>query len=169
MLVAVAYYIGAEKEFDGGSPVYIVAFVMGASVVISEVISRVKRKKIGPAQPNNSNTVISNLIPFTKFNFIFTFSIVVSAIIRFLQKTQIGVPNLSIHVTVMLISLALTNYEAKDHFKRKLASWMTDDFEMDQPARNPRVTFHKTNSTTAAPQPFNQSRLELTTRELLTV
>ena len=169
ILVSVAYYIGTEKKYDGILPMGIVAFVMAACVLMSEVIARMKRKKISPAQPNNSNTVISNLIPFTKFNVIFTFSIIVSTVIRIFQKTKIGVPNLSIHVTVMLVCLAVTNSQAKDHFKRRLASWIGEHWELDQPARNPRVKLHRTISTTAAPQPFNHLRLETTTLELLTV
>ena len=144
MLVAVAYYIGTEKEYKGSLPLGVLISFLGACVVISEIVAWLKRKKISPAQPDNSNNIISNLIPFTKLNFTFTFSAIVSAIIKFLQRSQVGVPKLSIQAGVMLVCLALANSEAKAHFIKRVASWRGEDLELDRPTRNPREAFQKT-------------------------
>ena len=66
--------------------------------------------------------VISNLIPFTRLNLIFAFSIVTSVVIRIIQTTRIGVPYLSIQIVVMLICLLLSNSKAKFQFKTKCAA-----------------------------------------------
>ena len=73
--------------------------------------------------------VISNLIPFTKQNLTFAFSALITCIIRIFQNTQIGVPNLSIQLVVMLICLLLTNPEARTHFRRKSLALREVDLE----------------------------------------
>ena len=76
------------------------------------------------------NMVISNLIPFTRLNLIFAFGCFINAIIRVVQRTQIGFPNLSIQIVVMLICLLFSNSEAKKHCKRRSATlrWMDSPF-----------------------------------------
>ena len=134
VLVAVAYYIGSEKEYDGVFPFAILAYVTTACMVSSEIIAKIKtrKRKIRPATakiPNiklSTKLVISNFIPFTTLNnLIFTFSIVTSTVIRVIQ---IGVPNLSIQMVVMLICLLFSNSEAKKHCKRRYAAFR----ELDQ-------------------------------------
>jgi hypothetical protein len=66
--------------------------------------------------------VISNLIPFTRLNTIFAFSIVVSAVIKVVQSTQIGLPKLSIQITAMLLCLLFSNSEALTRAKKKVAT-----------------------------------------------
>ena len=83
MLVAVAYYIGTEKNYEGGFPFIVLAFITTACMVSSEVIAKTKKRKISPKVPNAStsqvnNFIISNLIPFTTLNLIFAFSVAFS-------------------------------------------------------------------------------------------
>ena len=136
VLVAVAYYIGSEKEYDGVFPFAILAYVTTACMISSEIIAKIKarKRKISPASARipkislGKNLVISNFIPFTTLNLIFAFSIVTSTVIRVIQQTQIGVPNLSIQMVVMRICLLFSNSEAKKHFKRRYAAFR----ELDQ-------------------------------------
>ena len=72
--------------------------------------------------------VIANLIPFTTLNLAFAFGFVVTVLIKALNPTQIGMPKLSINVSVMLVSLVWSNSDARSHFKRKLALWRGQDF-----------------------------------------
>ena len=67
--------------------------------------------------------VISNLIPFTKLNLIYAFDFFVNAIVKLFNPTQMGVPKLSLHGSMMLLLLVLSNSEARYHFKRKVAAW----------------------------------------------
>ena len=105
-------------------------------MISSEIIAQTKtrKRKISPAVANtqngnpSKNLVISNFIPFTTLNLIFAFSIVTSTIIRVIQQTQIGVPNLSIQMVVMLICLLFSNSEAKKHFTRRYDAFR----ELDQ-------------------------------------
>ena len=95
-------------------------------MVLSEIIAKTKKRKISPEVLNAQSSqvskfLISNLIPFTTLNLIFA-SIVVSAVIRTIQKTQLGIPNISIQKTVMLICLLFSNPDAKKHFKRRSAA-----------------------------------------------
>ena len=128
MLVAVAYYIGSEKGYEGGFPFIVLAFITTACMVSSEVIAKLKKRKISPEAPNAqtsqvSKLIISNLIPFTTLNLIFAFSIVISVVIRSIQKTQIGIPNISIQITVVLVCLLFSNPDAKKHFQRRSAAF----------------------------------------------
>ena len=66
--------------------------------------------------------IISNLIPFTRLNLIFAFGILISAIIKVFERSQIGVPKLSIQVMVMLLCLLLTNQKAKMPVKYNIIS-----------------------------------------------
>jgi hypothetical protein len=102
-------------------------------MISSEIIARRKTKlpKLKNVPGNNGkNMVISNLIPFTRLNLIFAFSSFISAIIRVVQRTQIGFPNLSIQIVVMLICLLISNTEAKQHCKRASATlrWIDSTF-----------------------------------------
>ena len=96
---------------------------------IRERIAKIKtrKRKIRPATakiPNikfGTKLVISNFIPLTTLNnLIFTFSIVTSTVIGVIQ---IGVPNLSIQMVVMLVCLLFSNSEAKKHCKRRYAAF----------------------------------------------
>ena len=130
VLVAVAYYIGTEKEYDGVFPFAIIAYITTGCMISSEIVAQTKtrKRKISPAVANTpngnpgKNLVISNFIPFTTLNIIFAFSIVISAIIRVIQQTQIGVPKLSIQMVIMLICLLFSNPKAKRHFKRRCSA-----------------------------------------------
>ena len=122
VLVAVAYYIGHEKEFTGGLPFTFLVLVTAASMLGSEIIAILKKRKQVPAEARfrqGQQMVISNLIPFTKLNLIFAFGALITCIIRIFQSTQIGVPNLSIQIVVMLVCLLYSNTEARVYFKRK--------------------------------------------------
>ena len=93
-------------------------------MVLSEIIARIKRKKKSPVPATSSNNmVISNLIPFTNLNLIVAYDFVVLTLIKAFGPLQMGVPNISIHTSVMLLLLVFTNYEARSHFKRKVAIW----------------------------------------------
>ena len=128
VLVAAAYYIGSEKKYDGNFPYIILMGITGICMVSSEIVAKTRKRKINPGSPKiasvnkGKNMVISNLIPFTRLNLIFAFSGIISAIIRVIQRTQLGVPKLSIQIVVMLICLLLSNSGAKTHFKRKFCS-----------------------------------------------
>ena len=96
-------------------------------MVLSEIIAKTKKRKISPEVLNAQSSqvskfLISNLIPFTTLNLIFAFSIIVSAVIRTIQKTQLGIPNISIQITVMLICFLFSNPDAKKPFKRRSAA-----------------------------------------------
>ena len=124
VLVAVGYYIGSEREYDGEFPFTVLGYLCAVAMISSEIVAKIKRKKINPARQNNTNRmslVISNLIPFTRLNTIFAFSIVVSAVIKVVQSTQIGLPKLSIQITAMLLCLLFSNDEALTHTKKKVA------------------------------------------------
>jgi hypothetical protein len=132
-LVAVAYYIGSEKEYDGAFPFAILTCFTTVCMITSEIIARRKTKlsKLNHVPGHQrKNMVISNLIPFTRLNLIFAFGFFINAIIRVVQRTQIGFPNLSIQIVVMLISLLISNKEAKKHCKRTSATlrWMDSAF-----------------------------------------
>ena len=135
VLVAVSYYIGHEKEFTGEFPFTVLVYVTAACMVTSEIIATRKKRKINPQKSNNcqgnkgKKMVIINLIPFTRLNLIFAFSAMITAIIRILQNTQKGVPNLSIQIVVMLLCLLATNNEAKLHFRRKYVALRGTDME----------------------------------------
>ena len=125
VLVAVAYYIGEEKEYDGVLPFIILASTTMASMLFSEVFAKMKqrKRKIGPApvQSNKVKLIISNFIPFTTLNLIFATGIFISIVIRIIQRTQKGAPNMSIQCVIMLLCLLFSNSEAKQHFRRYLA------------------------------------------------
>ena len=132
--IGAAYYIGTEKKHRTPLLFVILAVFLGASMVLSEIFARMKRKKINPAQASNrynnqgKNMVISNLIPFTTLNLIFALDVFVNAIVKLFNPTQMGVPKLSIHGNMMLLMLVFTNSAARSHFKRKLAAWRGVDF-----------------------------------------
>ena len=136
VLVAAAYYIGSEKKYDGNFPYIILMGITGICMVSSEIVAKARKRKINPGSPKiasvnqGKNMVISNLIPFTRLNLIFAFSGIISAIIRVIQRTQLGVPKLSIQIVVMLICLLLSNSGAKTHFKRKFCSMCGMDPEV---------------------------------------
>ena len=140
--IAAAYYIGSHKTYSFPLPFFILAMFAACCMLVSEVVARTRRKKISPTPATSNgnqgkNMVISNLIPFTKLNLIVAFDFVFGAIIKLFEPTQVGVPNLSIHMNVMLLLLVSTNREARRHAKRKLASWRGTDFVEDvqeQPA-----------------------------------
>ena len=146
VLVAAAYYIGTEKEYYGARPFAILAYITTACMISSEVFAKLKerQRKISPAITNTPSInvcktlVIPNFIPFTTLNLIFAFSIVISAIIKVIQHTQIGVPNLSIQMVVMQICLLLSNFEAKKYFKRRYATFreVNQIQTINQPARD---------------------------------
>ena len=135
VLVAVSYYIGHEKEFTGEFPFAVLVYVTASCMVTSEIIATRKKRKINPQKSTKcqgnqgKKMVIFNLIPFTRLNLIFAFSAMITAIIRILQNTQKGVPNLSIQIVVMLLCLLATNNEAKLHFKRKYVALRGTDME----------------------------------------
>ena len=100
VLVAVAYYIGHEKEFTGEFPFTFLVLVLAASMLGLEIIAITKKRKLMPATAKfkrrnlKRKMVISNLIPFTNLNLIFAFGALINCIVRIFQSTQIGVPNL---------------------------------------------------------------------------
>ena len=114
-MISTAYYIGIEKEYDGEYIFAIMAFITTACMVSSEIIAKTRKRTVTRNQ--SRNMVIPNLIPFTTLNLIFAFSIVFSTIVRVIQKTKIGVPNLSIQIVVMLMCLLMSNTEAKAQIK----------------------------------------------------
>jgi hypothetical protein len=134
VLVAAAYYIGTEKEYNGARPFAILAYITTACMISSEIFAKIKKRKrrISPAITKTNinlskSLVISNFIPFTTLNLIFALSIVVCAIIKVIQPTQIGVPNLSIQMVVMQMCLLFSNFEAKKHFMRRYAAFREVD------------------------------------------
>ena len=128
VLVAVSYYIGSEKEFTGTFPYTILVCVTAACMFSSEICAKTRRQRISPASPSQANNskvkklIISNLIPFTRLNIIFAFSIFVVAMVKMIERTQTGVPKLSIQAVVMQLCLLLSNQEAKIHFGRKFSN-----------------------------------------------
>jgi FtsH-binding integral membrane protein len=112
-------------------------------MMLSEIIAKSRRQtKLSKFKhiPENQgkNMVISNLIPFTRLNLISAFGCFINAIIRVVQRTQIGFPNLSILIVVMLICLLFYNSEAKKQCKRRSATlrWMDRVFNC-QPKLKP--------------------------------
>jgi hypothetical protein len=111
---------------------------MLASEIVAAIKKRKKKRKIGPTKSNiiqgnqGKKMVISNLIPFTKLNLTFAFSALITCFIRIFQNIQIGVPNLSIQLVVMLICLLLTNPEARAHLRRKTSAFREVDLEANE-------------------------------------
>jgi heme/copper-type cytochrome/quinol oxidase subunit 2 len=126
VLVAVAYYIGSEKEFTGTFPFTILVCVTVVCMISSEMCAKTRRQKISPAsqvkKAKVQKRIISNLIPFTRLNIIFAFSIFVIAMLKVIERTQTGVPKLSIQAVVMQLCLLISNPEAKIHFGRKFSN-----------------------------------------------
>ena len=133
MHIGAAYYIGTEKKPKLPLLFAIQGVFMAACMVLSEIIARMKMKRISPIQASNiknnygKNMIISNLIPFTTLNLIFALTVFINAIVKLFNPTQIGAPKLSIHGNLLLLMLVLTNSEARSHFKRKLAAWRGRD------------------------------------------
>ena len=131
--IAAAYYIGTEKKLS--IPLQFVFLAISAAIcmVASEIVARIKRKRISPVQAANSNNtrgknmVISNLIPFTNLNLIMAFNFVVGSFIKVFATTEMGVPTISINTSVTLLLLVFTNSEARSHFKRKVVAWRRVD------------------------------------------
>ena len=150
VLVAVAYYIGSEKEFDGALPFSILTYATTECLICSEIIARTRKRKISPTgvksnQNRSRNLVISNLIPFTKLNIIFAFGCLIMALVKVIQRTQIGIPNLSIQIVAMLLCLLFSNYEAKNHFKRRSVVFRWLDLFMNKLSRTPIDAVTKVN------------------------
>ena len=151
VLVAVAYYIGSEKEVNGALPFSILGFVTTACLICSEIIARTRKRKISLTgvksvnQNRSRNLVISNLIPFTKLNIIFAFGCLIMALIKVIQRTQIGIPNLSIQIVSMLLCLLFSNSEAKNHFKRRSVVFRWLDLFMNKLSRTPIDAVTKVN------------------------
>ena len=103
------------------------------SMLLAEIFARMKRKRINPVPARSinynhrTNMVISNLIPFPKLNLICAFDFVVMSIVKLFNPTQMGVPKLSLHGSILLFLLLFTNSEARSHFKRKLSAWSGRD------------------------------------------
>jgi glucan phosphoethanolaminetransferase (alkaline phosphatase superfamily) len=122
------------------------AFVTTACMVSSEIIAKTRKRTL--TRNRSRNMVIPNLIPFTTLNLIFAFSIVFSTIVRVIQKTKIGVPNLSTQIVVMLICLLMSNTEAKAQFKQRVASIRKEALPIqqrsttNQDTRNNVINFH---------------------------
>jgi hypothetical protein len=135
VLVAAAYYTGTEKEYNGARPFAMLAYITTACMISSEFFAKSKerQRQISPATTNTPSIhvcktlVISNFIPFTTLNLIFALSNVICAIIKVIQPTQIGVPNLSIQMVVMQICLLFSNSDAKKYFKRRYAAFREVD------------------------------------------
>ena len=127
MPIAAAFYIGTEKEYNFPLLFFLLAVFTAMSMLLSEIFARMRRKRVSPARGINNNhktnMVISNLIPFTKLNLIYAFDFFVNAIVKLFNPTQMGVPKLSLHGSMMLLLLVLSNSEARYHFKRKVAAW----------------------------------------------
>jgi hypothetical protein len=102
---------------------------------------------VNKKQGKTGKMVISNLIPFTKLNLIFAFGIVVAAIIKIFQRTQIGVPKMSIQIAVMLLCLLFSNSEAKTHFKKRCAKFRgVKLYPQQAPTRHPKMNNPESNS-----------------------
>ena len=128
MLVAVAYYIGEEKAFDGMFFFTILIAITLIAMVSSEIIALRMKRKVSPlpVHPKNNQSqtklVISNLIPFTNLNVIISLSIFLATLIKLVVPTQSGVPTIAIHQTIIIICLLATNDSAKMQVKKKLSS-----------------------------------------------
>ena len=148
MRIAAAFYIGTEKDYKFPLVFFLLAVFTAMSMLLSEIFARMKRKRINPVPArsiNNNhrtNMVISNLIPFTKLNLIYAVDFVLMSIVKLFNPTQMGVPKLSLHGSMMLLLLVLTNSDARSHFKRKLAAWRGRDLvevvELQQQQIGPR-------------------------------
>ena len=121
VLVAVGYYIGAEKSFDGGWPYIPTNSMTAAAMVISEVIAILGKKKVGPGQAPPPPTR-SFYIPFTSINLIFLTLLVVRIVIDQIVKKRMGLPKLALQAAAMLLLLLLTNSGAKERFRRRMAA-----------------------------------------------
>ena len=123
MLVAVAYYIGSEKEYNGEFYFALVGYTTAVAMIFSEIVAKTKKtnQTVQNAASGTSQSVIANLIPFTTLNIIFAFSILINAIVKVIQSTQIGVPKLSIQLTAMLLCLLFANSEAVTRARKMLA------------------------------------------------
>ena len=122
VLVAVAYYIGYEKEYDGETAYVMLAYLTSASMVASEIVAKMKKRKARQLTSHNCerNRLITNLIPFTNLNIIFAFSFSVNAVIHVIQDKQVGAPNLSIQVVIILACLLITNKNARLQLRKWL-------------------------------------------------
>ena len=146
VLVAVAYYIGQEKEFTGAFPFIVLTFVTAACMMYSELCARKKNRKISPLNPKNTqgtkakNLIISNMIPFRRLNIIFAISSLFTCVIGLVWDARLGIPNLSIQITFMQFILLITNTEAKKYFRRKMRAIVGDHFSEKKDVQNENET-----------------------------
>jgi hypothetical protein len=59
------------------------------------------------------------------------------ALVKVIERTQIGIPNLSIQIVSMLLCLLFSNSEAKNHFKRQSVVFSYLDLVMNKLSRAP--------------------------------
>ena len=78
-----------------------------------------KKKTNDSTKDTKKKVLISNLIPFTTLNVIFAFSCVVSTVVRLIQNTQVGVPNLSVQLSTMILCLLFANSEVNQAIKKR--------------------------------------------------
>ena len=94
-------------------------------MVISEIVAKVKKKKINPTGQANPGkiTMRQHFIPFTNLNLAYAFGILIRVLLDVIVTTKLGFPKISIHLTIMLFCLLLCNPAAKAHLKRRFEAW----------------------------------------------
>ena len=112
--IAAAFYIGTEKEYTFPLVFFLLGVLTAMSMLLAEIFVRMKRKRFNPVPARSinynhrTNMVISNLIPFPKLNLICAFDFVVMSIVKLFNPTQMGVPKLSLHGSILLFLLVFT-------------------------------------------------------------
>lgn len=120
--------IGKKKEFSGTLPFNILTVTTMLAMIFSEVFAIQRKRNTRKIVPTNGilgnqkkeQTLILNLIPFTKLNVIFACSLLIPVVMKIFEETQMGVPKLSVQGCVMQVLILSTNSNAKAHFKKKL-------------------------------------------------
>lgn len=107
---------------DGMNTFALIATIASVTMVVSEIVAKIKKKKIQPSQPAKV-FVIGNMIPFTNLNIVFALSIMVRVIIDLIWNSTYGLPKIAIQITFMLMCLLLCNDDAKTYAKRRFAAW----------------------------------------------
>ena len=103
----------------------VVGIITAVSMLLSELMAKIKKKKIQPtgqAQPGKV-TISKILIPFTNLNIVFAFGIMIHIMIQVMLArfpTQLVFPKISVQITIMLLCLLLCNPAAKSHIKRRV-------------------------------------------------
>ena len=137
MLVAVGFYLGQEKTFEGAFPITVLACTTISAMVSSELVARLKKVSSGSAPIHSSGPppLMFNLIPFKNLNVIFAILIMVRTVATCLRTTEYGYPNLSIQATLMVSCLLCSSKTSVG----RIRSWLAAGTQCSSPGQQEQM------------------------------